>query len=68
MQVTGGNLDHMLQYCASIYNCTDPDNCWMEDISTGKMNEYPGVMAVSVMPGCAIDGEILNNLSPHEKR
>ena len=61
MQVTGGNLDYMLQYCASIYNCTDPDNCWMEDISTGhsKMYEYHGVMAVSVWPGCAISGEIL---------
>ena len=57
MQVTGGNLDHMLQYCASIYNCTDPAHCWMDDISAEpKISKYHGVMAVSVMPGCAIAG------------
>ena len=58
MQATGGNLINMMQFCASIYNCTDPPHCWMEDIMAEhpKIPKYHGVMAVSVMPGCAISG------------
>ena len=56
MQVTGGNLINIWQFCASVYKCTDPANCWMEDIRADEPVGTPsGVMAVSIMPGCAID-------------
>ena len=58
MQATGGNLVSMSQYCASVYNCTDPQNCWMEDIKAHNYNQnLDGVKAVSLMPGCRITGE-----------
>ena len=60
MQVTSGNLKNMWQFCASLYNCSDPANCWMEDIKAygapGGIGGgiASGVVAVSVMPGCEI--------------
>ena len=70
MQVTGGNLVSIRLFCASLYNCTDPANCWMRDIvadedeGTGLAS---GVMAVSLMPGCEMHGELASkrsNLQP----
>ena len=58
LQVTGGNLVSIRQFCASLYNCLDPMNCWMKDIRTGEgQKAVSGVKAVSVMPGCEITGE-----------
>ena len=55
LHATGGDLRSMTQYCATVYNCTDPQDCWMEDI---KVHEYDqnidGVKAVSIMPGCKL--------------
>lgn len=58
MQVTRGNLINIWQFCASIYNCTDPAQCWIEDIRAAQTlsTGVSGVVAVSVMPGCAISG------------
>ena len=59
LQVTGSDLISVRPFCASLYNCSDPNNCWMEDIRSGeKKGGYRfGVMAVSIMPGCTIRGE-----------
>ena len=55
MQVTGGNLINIWQFCASVYNCTDPAHCWMQDIRADVYTSMSiGEMAVSIMPGCAI--------------
>ena len=57
--------------CATIYNCSDPKNCWLEDIATGTFRDTENgveigntntygifwVRAVSVMPGCKFKGE-----------
>ena len=62
----------MRPLCATIYNCSDPEDCWLEDIGTGSFspteNGVKGVgdnkhsmiywvRAVSVMPGCKFKGE-----------
>ena len=70
MQVTRGNLVSIRLFCASLYNCTDPANCWMRDIMTGQGPSVntadvlaTGVMAVSLMPGCEMDGELASKWS-----
>ena len=57
---------HDPQYCASVYNCTEPTKCWMEDIkSHGYLKNIDSVMAVSIMPGCKLSGESrLNGCHP----
>ena len=70
MQVTRGNLYSIRLFCASLYNCTDPANCWMKDIMAGE-DPSPfsegvlasGVMAVSLMPGCEMHGELASKCS-----
>ena len=56
LQVTEGNVGGIREFCASLYNCSDPEKCWMEDIMTGGVG-VSGVMAVSIMPGCKMKGE-----------
>ena len=55
LQATGGNLVSITQYCATVFNCTDPVNCWVEDIKAHVYNQaLTGVKAVSIMPGCTL--------------
>ena len=62
MQVTRGNLVSIRLFCASLYNCTDPANCWMRDIVADEGTDggilASGVRAVSLMPGCEMHGEL----------
>ena len=65
LQAMGGNLVSITPFCATLYSCLDPLNCWTEDIQAN--NEFnntargmpSGVKAVSVMPGCELDGKTL---------
>ena len=68
LQTTAGTIVSIRQFCASLYSCSDPVNCWMKDINTGgaaghmpagqsNLVHGTGVKAVSIMPGCEMTGE-----------
>ena len=60
MQATGGNLNSITPFCASLFNCSDPANCWMEDIKAfDYRTRLTGVKALSIMPGCKVIGETI---------
>ena len=58
LRATGGNLNSITPFCASLFSCSDPAHCWMEDIKAFNY-ETPlaGVKALSIMPGCKVIGE-----------
>ena len=58
LRATGGNLNSITPFCASLFSCSDPQSCWMEDIKAFDY-ETPltGVKALSIMPGCKVIGE-----------
>ena len=82
---TGGRLkaagaNAVRPLCATIYNCSDPEECWLEDVATGAFRDTENgvaneelnipmiywIRAVSVMPGCNFVGEqTKDNRTPH---
>ena len=63
LQTTAGTIVSIRQFCASLYSCSDPVNCWTKDIRTdgaaglGTLVLGTRVKAVSIMPGCEMTGD-----------